>query len=257
LLPSCGMAELAMPDATEDALLGGRVRLLQPVKGHRAGTDAVLLAAAVVVRPGERVVDVGAGTGAVGLMVATAMPLADVVLVERDSRLAALCARNAALNGLSPAVMEVDVLDARARRIAGLLPESADLVITNPPFLEEGRARVSPDESRAAAHMLPPGGLEAWLRACSNLVKPQGRLALIHRPDRLGECLSALGRGFGGIALRFVHPAADRPAIRFVLVAIKASRAPLSVAPPLVLHDGQGGFTAEAEALHRGGARLF
>ena len=61
------------------------------------------------------------------------------------------------------------------------MPESADLVLSNPPFLEEGQARISPDRSRAAAHALPAGGLEAWLKACTGLLKPKGRLVLIHR----------------------------------------------------------------------------
>ena len=83
-----------MPEVTEDLLLGGRVRLRQPAKGHRAGTDAVLLAASAPVRPGDVVMDVGAATGAVGLMVAERQQDARFVFVERDPALAELCRRN-------------------------------------------------------------------------------------------------------------------------------------------------------------------
>ena len=82
-------------------------------------------------------------------------------------------------------VAVADVLDKASRLAAGLQPESADLVLTNPPFLEEGQARISPDKGRAAAHALPAGGLEAWLKACTGLLKPKGRLVLIHRADRV------------------------------------------------------------------------
>jgi tRNA1(Val) A37 N6-methylase TrmN6 len=290
---------------TEDTLLGGRVRLLQPARGHRAGTDAVLLAAAAPVRPGNLVIDVGAASGAVGLMIAARVAAA-LVFVERDPALAGLCRRNAGLNGTDGRIVVADVLDPtltasgrshgsadgldptltasgrshrsadgldptlmasglfhgsadgldRASSTSALAREIADVVVTNPPFLEEGETRISPDSARAAAHVLPPGGLERWLRACSELLKPRGALALIHRADRLGECLGPLSRGFGGQRLRFVHPRADRPATRVLITAVKGSRAPLVVAPPVILHDEAGRFTPEAEALHRGDRTL-
>lgn len=246
-----------MIEITQDLLLGGRVRLVQPAKGHRAGTDAVLLAAAAPVRPGNVVVDVGAATGAVGLMAAAREPKGRFVFVEQDPNLADLCRRNCRDNGVQGEVIVADVLDRGSRQAAGLMPESADLVLTNPPFLEEGQARISPDRGRAAAHALPAGGLEAWLKACTGLLRPKGRLVLIHRADRTAECLEISGRWLGGMELRFVHPAADRPAIRFLLTGTKGSRAPLSILPPIFLNGPDGRFTPEAEALHRGEATLL
>jgi tRNA1(Val) A37 N6-methylase TrmN6 len=245
-----------MIEITEDRLLGERVHLVQPAKGHRAGTDAVLLAASASMKSGDVVVDVGAATGAVGLMVAAREKGARLVFVERDPALAELCRRNCRDNGVDGLVAVADVLDKASRLAAGLHPESADLVLTNPPFLEEGQARLSPDQRRAAAHALPAGGLEAWLKACLGLLKPKGRLVMIHRADRVSECLDVLGRGLGGMELRFVHPGADRPAIRLLLSGIKGSRAPLSVLPPVILNGPDGRFTPQAEALHRGEAIL-
>ncbi|HZH51431.1 MAG TPA: methyltransferase [Microvirga sp.] len=245
-----------MVETTDDSLLGGRVGLTQPAKGHRAGTDAVLLAASVSAKPGDLVVDVGASTGAVGLMVAAREKGVRLVFVERDPDLAELCRRNCLRNGIEGQVAAVDVLDRSARQAAGLLPESADWVVTNPPFLEAGQARISPDRGRAAAHALPAGGLEAWLKACAGLLRPRGGLALIHRADRLADCLMLLGKGMGALQLRLVHPSADRPAIRFLLTGTKGSRAPLAVLPPVILNGPDGRFTPQAEALHRGEAFL-
>lgn len=246
-----------MPDITEDLLLGGRVHLVQPEKGHRAGTDAVLLAASAPAKPGDVVMDVGAATGAVGLMTAAREKRVRFIFVERDPDLAELCCRNCRDNDIEGDIAVADVLDKASRLAAGLDAESADLVLTNPPFLEEGQARISPDQGKAAAHALPPGGLEAWLRACTGLLKPKGRLVLIHRSDRVAECLETLGKWLGGMELRFVHPSADRPAIRFLLSGIKGSRAPLSILPPLILNGPDGRFTPQAEALHRGEADLL
>jgi len=244
-------------ETTDDRLLGGRVHLVQPAKGHRAGTDAVLLAAAAPAKAGDRVLDIGAATGAVGLMVAARVKDLRLGFLERDPELADLCRRNARANGLEAEVFVADLLNRASRRAAGLFPESADLVLTNPPFLEEGQARISPDQGRAAAHALPSGGLETWLKACLSLLKPKGRLALIHRADRLAECLETLNGPLGGITLRLVHPSADRPAIRILLSGIKGSRAPLTILPPLVLNGPDGRFTPQAEALHRGEADLL
>lgn len=246
-----------MNEITEDLLLGERVHLVQPAKGHRAGTDAVLLAASVPVKPGDVVIDVGTATGAVGLMVATREKDAKFIFVERDPALAELCRRNCRENGVPGEVAVADVLDKASRQAAGLSPESADLVLTNPPFLEEGQARISPDKGRAAAHALPVGGLEAWLKACAGLLRPKGRLVLIHRADRAAECLRIAEQRLGGLELRFVHPSADRPAIRFLLSGVKGSRAPLSILPPVILNGPDGRFTPQAEALHRGEATLL
>lgn len=245
-----------MIEVTRDLLLGGRVHLAQPAKGHRAGTDAVLLAASAPVKPGDVVVDVGAATGAVGLMVAFREPAGRFVFVERDPGLADLCRRNCRDNDVHGEVVVADVLNKGSRQAAGLMPESADIVLTNPPFLEEGLARISPDRGRAAAHALPAGGLEAWLKACTGLLRPKGRLVLIHRADRAAECLALSGQWLGGIELRFVHPTRDRPAIRFLLSGIKGSRAPLTILPPMILNGPDGRFTPDAEALHRGEATL-
>ena len=104
---------------------------------------------------------------------------------------------------------------------------------------------------------MPAGGLEAWLRACVGLLKPKGRLVLIHRADSLADCLSLMGKGMGGTALRFVHPAIDQPAIRVLVSAVKGSRGPVSVLPPVILNGPDGRFTPHAEALHRGEAFLL
>ncbi|HEY8564079.1 MAG TPA: methyltransferase [Beijerinckiaceae bacterium] len=254
-----GTAGAESAGVTQDTLLGGRVRLLQSASGHRVGTDAVLLAAAARPEPGNRIADLGAGTGAVGLMIAVAEPSATVALVERDERLVALARRNVALNGAEArvGVIAADVLGtSAARRGAGLAPGAYDLVVTNPPFAEPGRGRASPDPGRSAAHVLPLGGTATWLRNAGALLAGKGRLLVVHRADHVGALLAAWPRGFGALRLRFVHPREEAPASRVLIEARRGSRAPLSVLSPLVLHGADGSFTPLARALHAGEARL-
>ena len=236
-----------------DAFLGGRLRLHQPPRGaHRAGTDGVLLARLLAAAPGERLCDLGSGPGIVGLASAILRPGVCVTLVERDPALADLARANAALNGVAAEVIEADVLaPGRAREEAGLTPDRFDCVLTNPPFFEDGRYRPSPDAAKATAHGFPAEGLDGWIRTCASILRPGGRLGMIHRADALPRCLAALAGRFGGIAVRPVHAKPEEPAIRILVSAVKGSRAPFSLVPPLVLHGPDGRFTPEADALHR------
>lgn len=239
-----------------DGFLGGRLRLLQPPRGaHRAGTDAVLLAGLLAPEPSMLVYDIGAGTGAVGLACAR-MHGCRVALVERDPELAELARGNIARNAIAGAcVIVADMFDPGAkRRAAGLLAETADIVLTNPPYFGAARHRPSPNPQKASAHDLAGGDLDAWIRACTDVLRPDGRLGLVHRADALPECLDALRGRFGGVAIRPVHPRADRPAIRILLHAVKGSRASLSLLPALILQEDTGRFMPEADALHRGEA---
>jgi tRNA1(Val) A37 N6-methylase TrmN6 len=240
--------------AEPDAFLGGRLHLHQPPRGaHRAGTDAVLLARLVPISAEDQLCDVGTGTGAVGLGCAALAPGLRLTLVERDPTLAACARANAALNAVDAEVIQADMLASAAeRRAAGLLPDRFDIVLTNPPFFAAGGHRVSPHPGRAAAHSFTEGDLEAWIRACTAILRPGGRLGMIHRADALATCLDALKGRYGGLAIRPVHARAETPAIRILITATRGSRAALGLLPPLVLHEAGGGFTPEAEALHRG-----
>jgi tRNA1(Val) A37 N6-methylase TrmN6 len=221
---------------TEDAFLGGRLRLRQPKSGHRAGHDAMLLAAATPARAGDRVVDFGAGVGAAGLAVARRVAGIALVLVEIDSDLATLARANAAANGLVADVVVLDVTsDDAAFAAAGLAPDSADVVLMNPPFNDSLRHRASPDRAREAAHVAMAGTLEGWIHAGRRILKSGGVLTLIWRADGLAEVLAALDRGFGSLRILPVHGDPAAPAIRVLVRATKGGKAPVEIHPALTL----------------------
>src|SRR5712671_4188909 len=230
-----------MPDPgelTEDAFLGGRLRLRQPKSGHRAGHDAVLLAAATPARPGDRVVEFGAGVGAAGLAVARRVAGVELVLVEIDAALAALARDNAAANAIAAETILLDVTSAAgAFAAAGLHPDSADIVLMNPPFNDPARHRASPDKARESAHVATAAALEKWVQAARRILRSGGALTLIWRADGLVEVLSELGRGFGSLELLPVHAEARVPAIRVLIRAIKGGKAPLQMHAALLLKD--------------------
>ena len=244
----------------DTTLLAGSLKLRQLVAGHRAGTDAVLLAAAAGAVTGH-VVDVGAGAGAAGLAVALRSPDCRVSLLEREPELCRVAADNIALNGLAGRAEAVaaDALAPAARAAAGLAGHCADVLLTNPPYQVSATSRVSPDPLKARAHTFATKdaeGLEAWLRACAALLRPGGDFVLIHRADALGDVLAACARRFGALRIRPVFPKDGAPASRILVRGVAGSRAPLAILPGLTLHRPDGGFTAEAAAIHAGAAGL-
>jgi len=228
-------------ELTEDAFLAGRLQLRQPKSGHRAGHDAMLLAAATAARPGDRVVDFGAGVGAAGLALATRISGIRITLVEIDDALAELARGNAASNRIEAGVIAMDVAaSAEVFASAGLAPDSVDVVLMNPPFNDASRHRSSPDKSREIAHVADAATLESWLHAARRILKSAGVLTLIWRADGLAQVLAALDRGFGSLAILPIHGNAATPAIRILIRAIKGGRAPTQIYAALMLNDESG-----------------
>lgn len=226
---------------TCDGFLGGQLQLSQPARGHRAGHDAILLAAATAARPGDRVVDFGTGVGTAGLAVAWRVNRIALTLAEIDPQLVRLARDNAAANGIDAKVVALDLASpAEAFVAAGLPPDSADVVLMNPPYNDAARHRASPDAARAIAHVATSSTLDAWIHAARRLLRSGGALTLIWRGDGLGEVLGALEKGFGSLAVLPVHGDPAKPAIRVLVRAVKGGRAPAAIYPGINLRDATG-----------------
>lgn len=245
---------MAVLEVTDDAFLGGRLQLMQPKKGHRAGLDAVLLAASVEAPSEARVLDVGAGCGIVGLALAVRRGDVRVTGLEIEPELVELADENARRNGLGDRVRFVqgDVAAPAAELEArGLVPASFDVVVSNPPYLDPQTSRASPFPLQARASSMAEAGLDRWARLFAAMARPDGRLWMIHRADALRTILDALDGRFGALAVRPLHPRADAPATRVVVSGVKGSRAPLSLRAGLILHDAEGRFRPEVDRVLR------
>ena len=239
-------------ETTDDAVLGGRLKLLQPAKGHRAGHDAILLAAAAPAS--VHAIDLGAGVGTAGLALLVRKAAERVTLVEIDADLAALARENAERNRFKDRA-EVAATDAlklgRKGGAAQPAAANADLVLVNPPFNDPARKNVSPDPSRRRAHNASDADLDQWVSAAERLLAANGRLVLIHRPDAIEAILATLNGRFGAAELIPIFPRAGAPAIRLIVRAIKGRRTPPALLTGLVLNGADNQPTAATNAILR------
>jgi tRNA1(Val) A37 N6-methylase TrmN6 len=244
-------------DVSDDAVLGGRLTLRQPRRGHRFGHDAILLAAAVDARAGETAVDLGAGVGAAGLALARRVDGISVTLIEVDPTLTALAQHNAERNELAARVRAV-CLDVTASAAdfaaAGLVAVSVDHLLMNPPF--NAPQNPSPDSARRQAHIAADDTLKRWLGTAARLLCSNGMVTLIWRADGLDDVLAALAPHFGEAVVLPIYPKPDAPAIRVIVRARKGGSAPAVSLPGLVLANDSGTPSAAAEAILRGGQAL-
>ena len=245
------LADLAgdPPLHTEDRLLGGRVRLTQPRHGYRVAIDPVLLAAAVTAGAGERILDAGCGTGAAALCLAARVPDCTLVGVEIVAELADLARYNVTDNGLDN---RIGIAESALCDHDG----AYDQAITNPPFYELDRHTSSPRATKATAHGESALDLTGWIKTVAKLLKPGGRLTMIHRADRLGDILGAFEGRFGAASIFPLWPKEGVEAKRILVSAIKGRRTLPRLLPGLTLHRSDGIYTDAADAILRDAAPL-
>lgn len=245
------------PTLTEDGFLGGRLRLLQPEKGFRAGIDSVFLAAAVPCSPGESVFEAGIGPGVAALCLLARNPGVTVTGLEIATRYAMICEENARRNGMSDRlqVIHADVREALRRDQMGMPTQGSFAhAMVNPPFFDEAKSTPSPHLLKSQAHAFGPDDLDLWARLLHAMLVPRGSVTVVHRADSLPQILASLHNRFGDIRIAPLFPRAGAAASRILVQGIKGSRAPLQILPGLVLHGEANAFTPEADAVLRDGA---
>lgn len=253
-------AEDITPNISDDGFLGNRLKILQPEKGYRAGIDAVLLAASVPARDGERVLEAGAGVGVASLCLAARVRGLEVAGLELQPELVGLAQRNIERNGVGDrvSILEGDIgLSPRDLTALGLEPNGWHHVFANPPFHDPATSPASPDAGKAQSHLTLGSDLDDWVRFCCTMARPRGTVTFVHRADALAALLAAMTGHLGGIEVFPLWPAAGKSASRIILRGQRDSKAPLTIRPGLVLHGRDGRFTERAEAVLRGGEALL
>ncbi len=240
------------PGETLDVILGDSLKLIQSRSGYRFSIDALLLAAFLEAKKGERAAELGTGSGVIALIAARYLPVREVIGIELQATLADRAGRNASLNGLADRVRVVRGDLKKIHRWAER--ETFDLVFCNPPFRSAREGRINPDPEKAIARHQLRAGLREFLDASFFLLRNSGRLDLIYPAAKLAELVFELRRKRLEIKrLRMVHSRKESPGVLVLVEARKGTGMELAVLPPLYLFQGRGQYTREVREIINGG----
>lgn len=253
-LPQVNKINEQRPDYSVDDFLGGRIRLKQPMNGYRVSIDTVLLAASVPAQAGDTILEAGTGSAGAALCLASRMDDIEITGLELQAEMASYARDNVTLNDMSDrvSILEGDITDPPAKLKVG----SFDHVIANPPYLPDGTAIRSSSKSKGLAHIDKSASLKGWVNFCVNMARHKGTITFIYRADRLDELLSRLYGRVGDLRLCPLWPRRGEPAKRVLVQGRKGISGAMSILPGLALHDTDGSYTREVDAILREGSEL-
>ncbi|MDA7428245.1 methyltransferase domain-containing protein [Primorskyibacter aestuariivivens] len=220
-------------ETTDNAFLGGRLQILQPAQGYRAGVDPVFLAASIPARPGQEVLELGCGVGTALFCLGARVAGLELHGVELQPEYAALARENARRNGMAAEITDADI----SCLPPALRGRSFDHVIANPPYFDRDTGHASPDGPRETGRgeALPLGD---WVQVAAKRLRPGGHASFIQRIERLPELLQGMSAHLGSVEVLPLAPRVGRGAKLVLIRGRKGGGAAFRLHAPLILHRG-------------------
>lgn len=238
---------------TQDDFLDGKLKIFQPQKGFRAGSDSVLLAASIPSSIKGKILDVGCGVGTASLCYAFRNQNVKIDGIELHQEMMDLADKNIKENGFQKqiTVHQSDIFN----KPESIEPNSYDLVLTNPPyFKEKGTIK---DESRISARIKRNFSIENWIEYCLKMLKPRGYIHLIYPTSDLDHVISCLTNKCGEITIYPLWPKPGIDSKRMIVIARKSVKTPSRLLSGMILHDSKGDYTSKALSALKLGKGLF
>lgn len=233
---------------TVDPILEGRIGVIQKKRGYRFAVDALLLSHFISIRDGERLLDLGTGSGIVALISAKRYGCSRFVGLDIQHDLVDMASRSAILNGIAD---RVEFRQGDIRLIETLFEAgSFDAVSFNPPYRRINSGRMNPDSQKAIARHEVKATIDDFLRAAGHCLRLKGRVFLIYPAVRLTQLLNRMHAG--RLEPKRLTPVYSNAASagQFVLVeGIKGAREALNVLPPVFIYDGDGRYTSTMQSI--------
>jgi len=227
------------------------IKLYQNKDGYRVSIDALLLYDFVKMPRIKKLMDFGAGSGIIGLLLAKKYLDCHVILVELQESLSLISEENIRLNKLDDRVVSIQG-DIRELARDDKYLHSFDAVITNPPFRKVKTGLISPNDERAIARHETHLSLSQLLKSASNMLRHHGHFYMIYLPERLSEVLIKMKENSLEIkCLRFVHSFIDSPAKMILIEAVKGAKSGLKVLNPLIIYSGENSYSEEVLSIYK------
>ena len=227
-----------------DDLQRNGLKIIQKTDGFCFGMDAVLLSGFASVKPGERALDLGTGTGIIPLLLSAKTKGDHFTGLEIQTEIMKMAQRSVALNGLEK---KIDIIQGdikEASRIFGAA--SFDVVTSNPPYMNDAHGLKNPGDVKAISRHEVLCTLEDVVREGTKALKPGGRFYMVHRPHRLAEIITVMRQyKLEPKRMKFVHPFADKDAKMVLIEAVRGGGAWLKLDPPVIVYKEPGVYTDE------------
>lgn len=227
-----------------DDLQRNGLKIIQKTDGFCFGMDAVLLSGFASVKPGERALDLGTGTGIIPLLLSAKTKGDHFTGLEIQTEIMKMAQRSVALNGLEK---KIDIIQGdikEASRIFGAA--SFDVVTSNPPYMNDAHGLKNPGDVKAISRHEVLCTLEDVVREGTKALKPGGRFYMVHRPHRLAEIITVMRQyKLEPKRMKFVHPFADKDASMVLIEAVRGGGAWLKLEPPVIVYKEPGVYTDE------------
>jgi tRNA1Val (adenine37-N6)-methyltransferase len=236
-------------DETLGILLPGNIKILQRKRGYRFSIDSILLAHFVRLKEGQKIVDLGTGSGVIPIILATKVKSTEIWGVEIQEELAEMAKRNIEMNHLQG---RVHIMKGDARKLADRMQsEEFDIVLTNPPYRKIRSGRLNLRREKAIARHEIKGSLPDMAKIAFRLLRPKASFYLVYPAVRLVDLMAFVRESrLEPKRLRLVHPNAEKGAKLILLEAIKGGGAALEIHPPLFIHDLNGQYSEEMRSIY-------
>ena len=220
-----------------DSIVKSGFKFYQPAKGCRINIDTILLYDFASKHAKGRALEIGSASGVTSILLSESPGVSGVIGIEIDPVSYGLSLKNCLMNNCGETV---SFLNDDINRFKALFqPQSFDTVLTNPPFYKSGTGRLNENRAAVTARHDASLPLDVVLKAARYLLKPKGYFIMLFTCSRIDELFSN-AKGFCIEVIRFIHRRQDRPADAFLVLARKGGGRPMSIAPPLIVHEGKG-----------------
>lgn len=232
-----------------DDLQRNNLKIIQKTDGFCFGMDAVLLSGFANVKRGEKVLDMGTGTGIIPLLLSAKTEGEHFTALEIQKEIAEMAARSVSMNHLEEKIEIVNGDIKEASRIFGAA--SFDVVTTNPPYMNDSHGLKNPTEVKAISRHEVLCTLEDVVREGAKVLKPGGRMYMVHRPHRLIEIITTMKQyKLEPKRMCLVHPFKDKEANMVLIEAVRGGGSWLKVEAPIVVYKEPGVYTDEIYSIY-------